>query len=184
MQNCLTMCIFPGWSLREVTDMTQAATGWDVSEFELLKLGERALTLARVFNVRQGLTADDDKLCERSYGPTQGGALAEGGIDRDELEQAMRTYYGMMGWDRETGVPTVEQAARVGRRLGGRVPARVECYHVPLRNNDESSSWNGARAYSDRCQPAGLVGPVHRIEQSCCARAGIDPRLRKEQRDV
>jgi aldehyde:ferredoxin oxidoreductase len=114
MYNCLTMCIFPGWGLRDVTDMTQAATGWDVSEYELLKLGERALTLARVFNMREGLTADDDELCERSYGPTQGGALAEGGIDRDELKQAMHTYYGMMGWDRETGVPTVERLQELG----------------------------------------------------------------------
>jgi aldehyde:ferredoxin oxidoreductase len=112
--NCLTMCTFPGWSLREVTDMTQAATGWDVSEYEILKLGERAMNLARVFNMREGLTADDDELCERSYGPTQGGALAEGGIDRDELKQAMHVYYGMMGWDRETGVPTVEKLQELG----------------------------------------------------------------------
>ena len=59
----------PGWSLRELTDMVRAATGWDVSEYELLKVGERAMTLARVFNMREGLTADDDRLCERSYGP-------------------------------------------------------------------------------------------------------------------
>jgi aldehyde:ferredoxin oxidoreductase len=64
--------------------------------------------------MREGLTADDDELCERSYGPTQGGALAEGGIDRDELKQAMHTYYGMMGWDRETGVPTVERLQELG----------------------------------------------------------------------
>ena len=63
------------------------------------------MTLARVFNMREGLTAEDDKLCERSYGPTQGGALAEGGIDREELREAVHTYYGMMGWDRETGAP-------------------------------------------------------------------------------
>ncbi len=114
VNNCLTMCTFPGWSLRDLTDMTQAATGWDVSEYEILKLGERALTLARVFNMREGLTADDDELCERSYGPTQGGALSEGGIDREELKRAMRTYYGMMGWDRETGVPTPERLYELG----------------------------------------------------------------------
>jgi aldehyde:ferredoxin oxidoreductase len=114
MQNCLPICIFPGWHLRDLAVMTEAATGWDVSEYELLKLGERAMTLARVFNMREGLTADDDELCERSYGPTQGGALAEGGIDRDELKKAMHTYYGMMGWDRETGVPTVEKLQELG----------------------------------------------------------------------
>ena len=109
MQNCLTICIFPAWGLRELSAMVRAATGWDVGEYELLKVGERAMTLARVFNTREGLTAADDQLCPRSYSPTQGGALAEGGIDREELRAAMHTYYGMLGWDRETGVPTVEK---------------------------------------------------------------------------
>ena len=63
------------------------------------------MTLARVFNAREGFTPDDDRLAERSYGPTRGGALANGGIDREELLEAMHTYYGMMGWDEETGVP-------------------------------------------------------------------------------
>ena len=105
--NCLTMCLFPGWSLEELCEMVQAATGWNVTVFELLKVGERAMTLARTYNVREGFTAEDDELCPRSYGPTIGGALQEGGIDREELRKAVHTYYGMMGWDWETGVPTV-----------------------------------------------------------------------------
>jgi aldehyde:ferredoxin oxidoreductase len=114
MYNCLTMCSMPGWTVHELSDMVRAATGWDVSDYELLKLGERAITLARTFNMREGLSAADDELCDRSYGPTQGGALAEGGIDRKALRQAMRTYYAMMGWDRETGVPTVEKLHELG----------------------------------------------------------------------
>ena len=109
MQNCLTICFFTSWSLRELADMMRAATGWDVGEYELLKVGERAMTLARVFNMREGLTVEDDQLCPRSYSPTRGGALAEGGIDMEELREAVHTYYGMMGWDRETGAPTVDK---------------------------------------------------------------------------
>ena len=107
LQNCLATCTFTDWSLRELSDMVQAATGWDVSAYELLRVGERAMTLARTFNMREGFTVEDDQLCPRSYSPTQGGALAEGGIDLEELREAIHTYYGMMGWDRETGVPTV-----------------------------------------------------------------------------
>jgi aldehyde:ferredoxin oxidoreductase len=72
------------------------------------------MNLARVFNMREGLTTDDDALCERSYGPTQSGALVEGGIDREELRRAVHTYYGMMGWDRETGVPIPERLYELG----------------------------------------------------------------------
>ena len=109
MTNCVSICIFPGWNIRELTEMVRAATGWDVTEYELYKVGERALTLARAFNMREGFTIDDDRLPERSYGPVNGGALADGGIDREELREAVQTYYGMMGWDRETGVPTLEK---------------------------------------------------------------------------
>ena len=114
MRNCLTICNFPGWSLRELTDMVQAATGWDVSEYELLKVGERAMTLARTFNMREGLTIADDQLCQRSYSPTLGGALEEGGIDQEELREAVHIYYGMMGWDRETGIPTLGKLQELG----------------------------------------------------------------------
>jgi aldehyde:ferredoxin oxidoreductase len=98
-QNCLTICFFTGWSMRELSDMVRAATGWDV---------------ARVFNMREGLTVEDDQLCPRSYSPTTNGALSEGGIDMEELREAVHMYYGMMGWDRETGRPTVEKLHELG----------------------------------------------------------------------
>ncbi|MBN2390515.1 MAG: aldehyde ferredoxin oxidoreductase family protein, partial [Anaerolineae bacterium] len=66
LQNCLTICFFTEWSLRDLCEMVQAATGWNVGEYELLKVGERAMTLARVFNMREGLTVEDDQLCPRS----------------------------------------------------------------------------------------------------------------------
>jgi len=104
--NCACLCLFVPWSTDEQVQLLRAATGWDMSVYELYKVGERALTLARLFNAREGFGLQDDRLAPRSYGPTTSGALAEGGIDPAALEAAMRTYYGMMGWDRETGIPS------------------------------------------------------------------------------
>jgi len=73
--------------------------------------------------VREGLTLEDDRLSERSYGPTTSGPLADGGIDREDLEVAIHTYYAMMGWNRETGVPFPEKLQELG------VPWAVE--HLP-----------------------------------------------------
>ncbi|NLG27795.1 MAG: hypothetical protein GX557_07765, partial [Chloroflexi bacterium] len=112
--NCLTMCNMPGWTARELTDMVNAATGWDCGEYELLQVGERAATLARLFNVREGWTVEDDHLAERSYQPTRNGALAEGGIDREELRESVHIFYDMMGWDRETGVPREVKLQELG----------------------------------------------------------------------
>ena len=106
-RNCLTLCGFVSWTDAERMALIEAGTGWQVNAFEYFKLGERALTLARIYNLREGLTPADDRLAQRSYGPTTGGALAEGGIDSEELEEAVHTYYGMMGWDEDTGVPTL-----------------------------------------------------------------------------
>ncbi len=107
--NSLCFCLFvqmgAGMALDEEVDMVRAATGWNVTTFELLKAGERAYTLARVFNMREGLTADDDRLPDRTFEPTQGGTLSGVRIDRDAVNQAIHTYYAMMGWDPETGVP-------------------------------------------------------------------------------
>jgi aldehyde:ferredoxin oxidoreductase len=111
--NCMPFCLFvvlgTGMSLDQQAEMVRAATGWDVNVFELLKVGERAHTLAQLFNVREGFTPDDDHLPERSYGPTIGGPLSKGGIDPDALRQAVRMYYGMMGWNRDTGAPLPEK---------------------------------------------------------------------------
>ena len=94
----------------------------------MLKLGERALTLARVFDAREGYGLTDDHLAERSYGPTTSGPLSDGGIDREELCQAVRTYCGMMGWDLETGVPLAAKLHELG--LAGppsTCPSRSSC---------------------------------------------------------
>jgi len=105
LNNCLNLCMFVPWTLDEKVEMVRAATGWDVTAYELVKVAERALTLARLFNVREGFGIEDDRLAERSSQPTTSGALADGGIDPQELRRAVQVYYGMMGWDEETGVP-------------------------------------------------------------------------------
>jgi len=103
--NCLPVCTFVNWSPDQEAELVRAATGWDVSTYEVMKVGERAFNLARVFNFREGITSKDEHLPDRSYTPTTSGALAEGGLDREELRQAVHTYYAMAGWDPETGVP-------------------------------------------------------------------------------
>jgi len=112
--NCLVLCNFLPWTVEQKAELVRAATGWDVTWFELLKAGERALTLARVFNTREGLGPDDDELPVRSYGPTTDGALVDAGIDPDELRNAVHTYYVMAGWDRRTGIPMPEKLHELG----------------------------------------------------------------------
>lgn len=109
--DCLGVCIFVFAPVRTfkmpmVVDMVNCATGWNTSLWELMKVGERATTMARVFNIKHGKTKDEDKLPERTLEPMGKGAIEGTTIPRDEFYEAIRCYYGMMGWDRETGIPT------------------------------------------------------------------------------
>jgi aldehyde:ferredoxin oxidoreductase len=86
--------------------LVSAVTGWDTSLWELLKVGERTVTMARVFNLREGFGRKDDTLPDRLFAPLENGPLQGKGIDRKEFEEALTMYYEAMGWDPMEGVPT------------------------------------------------------------------------------
>lgn len=104
LANCLAVCSFPPWRFTEYVDLVQAVTGWDVSMYELVSVAARTLNLARVINLREGLTKDDDWLPDRFFKPQTSGSLSETSVDQVELRQAIDTYYEMMGWNSD-GVP-------------------------------------------------------------------------------
>ncbi len=108
------MCMFVPWTLHQQVELLRALTGWDYTTAEAMKLGERIATMSRVFNVREGLTAADDTLPKRFFSPTPRGALANTAINRDAMTRAIHTFYGMMGWDPVTGVPTQEKLDELG----------------------------------------------------------------------
>ena len=107
----LGVCNFvagPVWALTlpKLVEVVQAVTGWETSLWELMKVGERAVNMARVFNLREGFGRRDDTLPERLFDPLEGGALAGQGIDRRGFEDLLTLYYEAMGWDPREGVPT------------------------------------------------------------------------------
>jgi aldehyde:ferredoxin oxidoreductase len=117
--NSIGLCDFVGAPLNALeldpfVDYINAVTGWNMSLYELMKVGERNNTLARVFNCREGFTPDDDLLPERLHEGIGNGALEGQRIDPDEFLAARRTYYEMAGWHPETGRPTVAKLAELG----------------------------------------------------------------------
>ena len=105
LANCLSVCQFPPWDFTEYRDLVQAVTGWNVTMHELVQVAERTLTLARIFNLGAGFTAEDDWLPPRFFEPQTSGALSETSVNPDELRAAIKNFYEMMGWDRK-GIPT------------------------------------------------------------------------------
>jgi aldehyde:ferredoxin oxidoreductase len=109
--NSLGVCNFvagPIWALplNSLVELVKAVTGWETSLWELLKVGERTITMARVFNVREGFGRKDDTLPDRLFEPLENGPLQGKAIDRKEFQEALTMYYEAMGWDPKEGVPT------------------------------------------------------------------------------
>lgn len=94
----------------EAVQAVRAATGWDdFSTEELLRIGERATNLARIFNDREGFSRQDDCLPERLFTPLENGALKGVALSREEFERALSELYRIKGWNPETGAPTRER---------------------------------------------------------------------------
>ncbi len=105
-KNCAIWCMFVPYDPNAMSNLVNAATGWNTSAWELMKVGERAVALARLFNAREGLTAADDRLPDRLYTGVSTGPQAGKGVDREAFAEALKTLYEMSGWDSITGAPT------------------------------------------------------------------------------
>jgi aldehyde:ferredoxin oxidoreductase len=105
MPNHLGLCSFMPWNVTEVREAVEAVTGWQVTSWKLMKAVERGMTMMRLFNLREGLSREDDRLPERFYVFPSKGPLKDVKIDPDVLKEAQEMYYQMMGWD-INGIPT------------------------------------------------------------------------------
>jgi aldehyde:ferredoxin oxidoreductase len=113
LYDCLGLCMFMPYSPLQIVDLVRAITGWNVTLWELLKVAERAQQMTRIFNLRCGFTADDDRLPTRMFEPFESGPLAGVAIDARIFAQALELYYQMMGWDAK-GRPTSARLAELG----------------------------------------------------------------------
>src|SRR3990172_13380089 len=66
----LAMCMFVPWTLHQHVELLRALTGWDYTEVEPVRQGERVATFGRAFFLGEGLMASDDQLPQRFFAPT------------------------------------------------------------------------------------------------------------------
>ena len=117
--NSLGVCNFAAapytaFPLVMLAEAVGAVTGWNTSLFELMELGERTITMGRMFNIREGLSNKDDYLPNRLYEPLEAGTPREKQFTREDFNKAIQLYYEAMGWDSQTGVPTEGRLSYLG----------------------------------------------------------------------
>ncbi len=118
--NALGICFFTvgfhlAWGPAYLSKMYSTCTGHDVSENGLVFYGEKVLNMLKAYNVRQGLTRKDDRWPDRFYnepvpeGPAKGAILS-----RELIEGLLDEYYELRGWDKSSGLPTIEKLNELG----------------------------------------------------------------------
>jgi aldehyde:ferredoxin oxidoreductase len=100
----------------ELSRLIYLNTGLEFSPVEIWEIADRAYTIERLFNIREGLTRADDWLVDRYFDePTPIGLPVVRGksLDREKFKQLVDEYYELHGWDEE-GVPRPETLEKLG----------------------------------------------------------------------
>jgi aldehyde:ferredoxin oxidoreductase len=120
MQDCLGCCHFGfaprgPMNIQRLIDMINAITGWGADISELMEGGERAITMSRIYNQREGFTERDDHLPEKFTQDMKDGPYRDKlGIEKAGFYRMRSDFYDEMGWDRDTGYPTAERIRKLG----------------------------------------------------------------------
>jgi len=105
--NSTVNCLFTTFAIgaKDYAELLSAVTGWDISEEEIMRIGERIYNLERVIINRLGFDGKDDVLPKRLLEEKMPEGAAKGQIV--ELEKMKKEYYELRGW--ENGKPTPEK---------------------------------------------------------------------------
>lgn len=115
-----TLCKFildsflPAGAAQNTADMVNAATGFDFTAEEILKVGERITNLARAFNVREGFERKNNTFPERILiEPIKAGASKGQYIPKEQLKIMLDEYCSERGWN-SNGIPAKGKLIELG----------------------------------------------------------------------
>lgn len=101
-------CHFYPYDYGHMATALSGVTGAEYNIHDILEVGARAQTLSRLFNLREGFTADDDKLPKRVMRAFKHGPLVDVELSDDAFNWAKRRHYELMQWDMDSGAPREE----------------------------------------------------------------------------
>ena len=104
LHDCLIVCRFYrdlyGWD--ELARIVRITTGMDMNKQGLMEIASRVQDATRLFNIREGMTRQDDNLPQRFFREPIGSN--KNIIKEEELEYMKDDYYRLRGWDSQ-GIP-------------------------------------------------------------------------------
>jgi len=111
---CGIWCDFWAITPEQISQLYKYLYGREVSEDEVLQIGERVWNLGRLFNLREGVEKDDiPKVLYATAGAFKDGPSAGNAVGEDLFAAMMAEYYRQRGWD-DNGVPSEAKLAELG----------------------------------------------------------------------
>jgi aldehyde:ferredoxin oxidoreductase len=113
-EDSLGACIFTTRApLEQICRAVNAATGWDYTKEEAVRMGRRTAAIFRAFDLRCGIGPALERPSAR-YGSTPTDGPAAGRAVTAHWEQMLDTWYETVGYDRATGRPRPETLRSLG----------------------------------------------------------------------
>ena len=113
-EDSLGICIFTGRTrLENLCRALGAATGWNYTVGEGMRLGRRTAAILRAVRLRCGIGTDKERPSAR-YGSTPSDGPAKGQAVGEQWERMVNTWYAKVGYDRKTGKPLAKTLKDLG----------------------------------------------------------------------
>jgi len=113
-EDSLGICIFTGRTrLENLCRALGAATGWNYTVGEGMRLGRRTAAIFRAVRLRCGIGTDKERPSAR-YGSTPSDGPAKGQAVGEQWERMVNTWYAKVGYDRKTGKPLAKTLTDLG----------------------------------------------------------------------
>ncbi|MFX1587257.1 MAG: aldehyde ferredoxin oxidoreductase family protein [Promethearchaeota archaeon] len=107
----LISCFFFNPPPKDMTDLIRTLMGFEYNLDDMKIMGERIFNIKRLFNIKMGLTSENDNLPKIVLTPTKEGAVAGKSPDFNKLKQS---YYLLRDWSPETGIPNKKKLLKLG----------------------------------------------------------------------
>ncbi|MFX1348531.1 MAG: aldehyde ferredoxin oxidoreductase family protein [Promethearchaeota archaeon] len=111
LYSSLLMCNFANPLPSIITELIQTCIGLECDIEKLKIIGERTFMIKRVFNLKMGVTPEDDKLPKILLNPLEG---TESAGKSPNFERLKNEYYKYREWDIESGKINQEKLKKLG----------------------------------------------------------------------
>jgi aldehyde:ferredoxin oxidoreductase len=100
-RNSIGLCHFLQYDDDQSLELLNAVTGWGYAQEDWEQVARRGLTMARLFNMRQGVRREDDRLPKRF----EEDIPMHKGLSPEVQGEIVTGYYMRQGWDADSGLP-------------------------------------------------------------------------------